>query len=61
MVPYNWDSAPNCNCGPNFISDLIGESPIFSDARSDLQNIWISRSNDFLVRSFERRGLHLHA
>jgi len=20
MVPYNWDSSPSCNCGPNFVS-----------------------------------------
>jgi len=33
MVPSDWDSAPRCICGPNFISDLIGESPIFSAAR----------------------------
>ena len=32
MILYNWDSAPKCNCGPNFISDLIGKSPIFSAA-----------------------------
>jgi len=34
MVPHNWDSAPRCVCGPNFISEavLIGESPNFSAA-----------------------------
>jgi len=32
MVPQDWDSAPRFFCGPNFISDLIGESPIFSAA-----------------------------
>jgi len=26
MVPSDWDSAPRCVRGPNFISDLIGES-----------------------------------
>ena len=34
MVPQDWDSAPRCICGPNFLSDLIGESPIFSAARN---------------------------
>jgi len=29
MVPLDWDSAPRCVCGPNFMSDLIGESTIF--------------------------------
>ena len=29
MVPQDWDSGPRCVCGPNFISDLIGESPFF--------------------------------
>jgi len=29
MVLLDWDSALTCVCGPNFISDLIGESPIF--------------------------------
>jgi len=33
MVPSDWDSAPMCICGPNFISDLIGESPFFPAAR----------------------------
>ena len=32
MVPRDWDSAPRCVCGPDFISDLIGESPIFPAA-----------------------------
>ena len=32
MVPLDWDSAPRCVCDPNFISDLIGESPIFPAA-----------------------------
>ena len=30
MVPSDWDSAPSCLCGPNFISDLIGESQFYS-------------------------------
>jgi len=30
IVHSDWDSAPTCVCGPNFISDFIGESPIFS-------------------------------
>ena len=30
MVPADWDLAPKCVCGPNFISYLIGESPIVS-------------------------------
>jgi len=34
MVPSDWDSAPRCVCGSNFISDLIGESPIFPGAES---------------------------
>jgi len=29
MVPSDWDWAPKCVCGPNFMSNLIGESPIF--------------------------------
>ena len=33
MVLLDWDSALTCVCGPNFISDLIGESPIFLAAR----------------------------
>ena len=33
MVPSDWDLAPKCVCGPNFISYLIGESPIVSAAR----------------------------
>jgi len=33
IVPSDWDSAPRCVCGPNFISDWIGESPICSVAR----------------------------
>jgi len=36
IVPSDWDSAPRCVCGPNFIFDSIGESPIFSAARSVL-------------------------
>jgi len=30
MVPSDWDLAPKSVCGPNFISYLIGESPILS-------------------------------
>jgi len=33
MVPSDWDSAPRCIFGPNFISDLIGESSNFSATR----------------------------
>jgi len=33
MVHLDWDSAPSCVCGPNFVSDLFGESPIFPAAR----------------------------
>jgi len=33
MVPSDWDLAPKCVCGPNFISYLIGESPILSATR----------------------------
>jgi len=29
MVPSDWESALICCFGPNFMSDLIGESPIF--------------------------------
>jgi len=29
MVPSERDSASGCLCGPNFIFDLIGESPVF--------------------------------
>jgi len=32
MVPADWDSAPKCLCGPNFVSDLIGDSSILSTA-----------------------------
>jgi len=32
MVPSDCDLAPKCVCGPNFISYLIGESPILSAA-----------------------------
>jgi len=32
MVLSDWDLAPKCVCGPNFISYLIGESPILSAA-----------------------------
>jgi len=28
MVLADWASAPRCVCGPNFISDLIGECPM---------------------------------
>jgi len=34
MVPSDWDLAPKCFCGPNFISYLIGESLILSATRS---------------------------
>jgi len=34
MVPSDWDSAPRRICGPDFISDWIGESPIFPAARA---------------------------
>jgi len=30
MVHSDWDLAPKCVCGPNFISSLIGESLILS-------------------------------
>jgi len=33
MVHEDWDSAPRRVYGPNFTSDLIRESPIFSSAR----------------------------
>jgi len=29
MIPSDWDWASKCVCGPNFMSNLIGESPIF--------------------------------
>jgi len=32
MVRSDWDLAPKCVCGPNFISYLIRESPILSAA-----------------------------
>ena len=32
------DSAPRYVCGPNLISDLIGESPIFSAASQEERN-----------------------
>jgi len=35
MVPSDWDLAPKCICGPNFISYLIGESPTLSAASLD--------------------------
>ena len=38
MVPSDWDSAPRCICGSNFISDLIGESPNLSAARTCQNN-----------------------
>ena len=38
MVPYKWDSASRCVCGPDFISDLIREAPIFLASR---QPLWI--------------------
>jgi len=28
MVPPDWDLAPKCVCSPNFVSYLIGDSPI---------------------------------
>jgi len=34
MVPEDWDAAQMYMCAPKFISDLIGESPIFSAAGS---------------------------
>jgi len=34
MVRSDWDLAPKCVCGPNFISYLIGEYPILSAASS---------------------------
>jgi len=39
MVSLNWDSAPRFVYGPNFISDLIGESSIFSCASVVLASI----------------------
>jgi len=33
MVPTDWDLAPKCVCGPDFISYLVEESPILSAAR----------------------------
>jgi len=40
IVPSDWDSALRCVCGPNLISDLIGESPKFSAARSFESGAW---------------------
>jgi len=36
MVPSDWDLALKCLCGPNFISDSNGESPILSASRVNL-------------------------
>jgi len=37
MVLSDWDLAPKCVCGPNFTSDLTGESPILPAARIVVQ------------------------
>ena len=37
MPPSDWDLAPKCVYGPNFISYLIGESPILSAASPALK------------------------
>jgi len=37
MVPSDWDLAPKCVCGPNFISYVIGEFPILSAGRNAAQ------------------------
>jgi len=34
MIPAHWDLAPECVCGPNLISDSIGDSPILPAIRS---------------------------
>jgi len=44
MVPEDWDAARSCIRGPKFISDLIGESPIFPAASTRMERaFWLGQ------------------
>jgi len=68
MVPSDWDSAPRCVCGPNFISDFIGESPIFPAARSIVFRALFQQTNkqtnkrreEGWVTNWQRREVFSH-
>jgi len=47
MVHYNWDSAPRCNCSPNFISDLRVEFLLKTDSGylRDAEVTWFTLAN----------------
>jgi len=51
MVPYNWDSAPKCNRCPNFMCDLIRESPIFPAANLAIEKIGDWKKLEILVQN----------
>ena len=51
----DWDSAPRCIFFSNFISDFIGESPIFPAARKKAQTL-ARRSNISFQRADQARN-----
>ena len=43
MVPYNWDSSPSCNCGPNFVS--VGITNLEKEQKAQKTKKFLYRTN----------------